>query len=226
MRLRLAFALQDNHEAGGALAELMRLLPKHESTAAPPAKSADDAENAEEESRTESPIERIPYTAGHVYPPGAADWTLQESAVYPNITGANLQQIQETIDTLLNFAPLVELATALESADLGDAGKRDLRAVIAERYLAQENFAEAKKFMPAEQFKVEAEKLESLTAATTGSASEKAVEMRLGDAWSEARGKLLRAPLETKIGLIPNSSLARRPVSPRQWPVAPDPRGG
>ncbi len=116
--------------------------------------------------------------------------------------------MQEAIDTLLNFAPLTELATALGAADFSDANKKDLRAVLAERYLAQENFAEAKKIMPAEQFKLEAEKLERLTAATTGAAPEKASEMaQLGDAWAEARGKLLRAPLGTRVGLIPHSSL-------------------
>ena len=209
VRLRLAFALQDNHEAGGALVELARLLPNRangETTTQ--VKSEDESESAGADASEEWDVAYVfaysPYTGAHEFPASTTDWNLKESAVYPNITGANLSQVQEAIDTLLNFAPLTELATALESADFNDAGKKDLRAVIAERYLVQENFADAKKFLAAEHMKLEAEKLEALTVAvTTGSPSDKSGEMaRLGDAWSEARGKLLRVPLDTHLGLI------------------------
>ncbi len=195
VRLRLAFALQDNHDAGGALVELAHLLPNRD-------------ESAGEETSAEAAFENSPYTGAHEFPASEADWSVKESAVYPNITGANLNQVQEAIDTLLNFAPLTELATALGSADFDAAGKTELRAAIAERYLAQENFAEAKKFMPPEQFKLVAENLERLTAAANGSAPDKAAALaRLGDAWSDARGKLLQAPLDALLGLLQGSVL-------------------
>ncbi len=191
VRLRLAFALQDDHDAGGALIEFLGLL-----------QNGRDRNHA---------ITQFPYTSGLGYPSGTANWSLPESAVYPNITGANIDQIQDAIDTLLNFAPLSQLAAASERDGFGEAEKRELRAIIAERYLAQENFEEAKKFMPPERFALVAAELEKLTALATGSAAEM---MRLGDAWAAARGRVLRVPLETKIALIPYfrplSGLVRR----------------
>ncbi|MEO7951952.1 MAG: tetratricopeptide repeat protein [Chthoniobacterales bacterium] len=199
VRLHLAFALQDNHEAGGALVELMHLMPnrgdKESSTGVESNENSDGAAEGT-------------YTGALEFPASTADWSLRESAVYPNITGANLEQVQEAIDTLLNFAPLTELATALDNAEFDAAGKKELRAIIAERYLAQENFTGAKKFMSPEQFKLGADKLERLTAAVTGSGPEKAAGMaQLGDAWAEARGKLLRAPLDARVRMIEQSSL-------------------
>ena len=190
-RLRLAFALQDNNEAGGALVELARLLPRQ----------ANGESTAQEDANFG--FANSPYTGALEFPESEADWSLRESAVYPNITGANLEQVQQAIDTLLNFAPLTELATALDNADFDAEAKKEVRATIAERYLAQENFSEAKKFMSPEQFKPVADKLEKLTLAAVGAGPEKAPAMvQLGDAWSEARGKLLRAPLDAHLSLI------------------------
>ncbi|MGI8820347.1 MAG: tetratricopeptide repeat protein [Chthoniobacterales bacterium] len=201
VRLRLALALQDNHEAGAALVELTHLLPK--SDAASPAlaeaqeeESGDDGESAGTGGAPEA-TSVSPYTAGSLFPLDLSYWSLKESAVYPNITGADLEQVQVVIDTLLNFAPLTELATGLSSAEFNEASRKKLRATLAERYLARESFAEAKPFMPPGQIKLAAEKLETLTKAATGSGPEKAEAMsQLGDAWAEARGKLLRVPLD------------------------------
>ncbi len=103
----------------------------------------------------------------------------------------------------MNFAPLTELATAVEDASFDDESKKELRSIIAQRYLAQENFAEAKKFLSPDEFKLIAANLETLTKAAAGPPQEKAENMlQLGNAWAEARGKLLRAPLDTKVHLI------------------------
>jgi hypothetical protein len=97
---------------------------------------------------------------------------MDKSAVYPNITGAEFEEIQEAIDTLLNFAPLTELATAVNSDRLAQTARDEVRQVIAERYLAQENFAEAQKFLTAADAKAIAAKLEKLTAAATSASGD------------------------------------------------------
>ena len=110
------------------------------------------------------------YTASETYPADEEGWNLKESAVYPNITGADLDQIEQTIDTLLNFAPLTELAAAVDDAAFDEKEKKEFRSIIAQRYLAQENFAEAKKFMAPDEFKLVAANLEKLTLAAAGPA--------------------------------------------------------
>jgi outer membrane protein assembly factor BamD (BamD/ComL family) len=218
IRLRLAFALQDNHQAGAAVIELKRLLVPPVRNDEKPEVSSEDADDAktEEEPETEAEPEEADnsvmefesgrYTSGEGYPDSEKDWDPTKSSVYPNITGADLDQIQQAIDTLLNFAPLTELAPAVNDASFDEANRKELRAVIAQRYLAQENFAEARKFMGPDEFKLIAANLESLTKAATGNPQEKAEDMlKLGNAWAEARGKLLRAPLDTKVHFLKRS---------------------
>jgi TolA-binding protein len=215
VRLRLAFALQDNHQAGAAVVALKQLLgPPGSNDAKPEAKSEDeDDSKTEEDTETEAEPKTADdsgtlesaarYTASETYPGSEEDWDERTSSVYPNITGADLDQIQQAIDTLLNFAPLTELATAVDDASFDDKSKKEFRSVIAQRYLAQENFAEAKKFMSPDEFKLIAANLETLTTAAAGNPQEKAEDMlKLGNAWAEARGKLLRAPLDTRVHFL------------------------
>jgi TolA-binding protein len=216
VRLRLAFALQDNHQAGAAVVELKRLLVAPVQSDVKPEAASEDADDSktEEKNETEAEPEAVDnsntldfqdsrYTSGESYPDSEKDWDPTKSSVYPNITGADLDQIQQAIDTLLNFAPLTELATAVDDATFDDKSKKELRSVIAQRYLAQENFAEAKKFMAPDEFKRIAANLETLTKAAAGPPQEKAENMvALGNAWAEARGKLLRAPLDTKVHFL------------------------
>ena len=216
VRLRLAFALQDNHQAGPAVVELKHLLdPKTKSDAQPEAKTEKgDGSKKDEEAETEpaavdtaqdSEFGNSRYTTAETYPRDEEGWELKESAVYPNITGADLDQVQQAIDTLLNFAPLIELAPAVDDAAFDGGEKKEFRSVIAQRYLAQENFAEAKKFMTPDEFNGVAANLEKLTLAAAGPPREKGEEMvRLGNAWAEARGKLLRVPLDTTVHFIGN----------------------
>lgn len=213
VRLRLAFALQDNHQAGAAIVELKRLLAqksKQETKPEAETKKADDSKEEETEPEPDA-VESASnyefgssrYTTAETYPHDEEGWELKESAVYPNITGADLDQIEQAIDTLLNFAPLTELATVVDDAGFNANQKKEFRSIIAQRYLAQENFAEAKKFMAPDEFKLVAANLEKLTLAAAGPPQEKAEDMvRLGDAWAEARGKLLRAPLDTTVHFL------------------------
>jgi TolA-binding protein len=214
VRLRLAFALQDNHQAGAAVVELKRLLAQQSAGDTKPEAETKRADDSKAEEETETEPETVDnsstfefgnsrYTTAETYPAGEEEWEMKESAVYPNITGADLDQIQQAIDTLLNFAPLTELATAVDDANFDDKSRKEFRSVIAQRYLAQESFAEAKKFMAPEEFKRVAESLEKLTLAAAGPPQEKAEDMlRLGNAWADARGKLLRAPLDTIVHFL------------------------
>lgn len=195
-RLRLALALQDNHQAGAAVAELRQMLEPR----------------TDQESQA-AVVEIFRYAEEETYPNGEDDWELDQSAVYPNITGADREEIQQAIDTLLNFAPLTELAAALSGTNLNDEEKGELRAVIAERYLAAENFAEARKFMPPAQFDRAAANLEKLTVAAGAASNDKAETMlRLGDAWAAERRKLLATPLDRGLSVLsgPSDGILRR----------------
>jgi len=134
------------------------------------------------------------------YPDGELHWNVADSAVYDNISGADQEQIYQFIDTLLNFAPLPELLAAPDDRNLDEAGKRKVRAILAERYLAAENFAEAKKYIVDPHKQEIVSRLERLTSDQSGTPQQKAERMlQLGDTWAEARGLLLRAPLNTEL---------------------------
>lgn len=237
-RLRLGLALQDNHQAGEAFVELVQLLAINDKSKAAPSPSPsvtpsekkdedEDEEKEEKEEETPAPtdersqLETGRFVDGTNYPFSANDWVMSDSAIYPNITGAEFEQVQEAIDTLLNFAPVAELATAATSDRLAESARKELRQVIAERYLAQENFAEAKKFLDDGEAKTIAVQLEKLTAAVTGGTGDKAEPMlQLANAWADARGKLLRVPLDANAGADNVTYNRERPEHVAERPVA------
>jgi TolA-binding protein len=164
------------------------------------------------------PVDQYPLTSrlymsdSNGYPTGELQWNVVDSAVYDNISGADEEEIYQFIDTLLNFAPLPELLATPEDKHLDEAGKRKIRAVLAERYLTAENFAEAKKYIVDPHQLEVVNRLEQLTNDKSGTPQEKAERMlKLGDTWAEARGLLLRAPLDTELHeSVPISGLLRR----------------
>jgi outer membrane protein assembly factor BamD (BamD/ComL family) len=146
------------------------------------------------------------------YPAGELRWNAVESAVYGNMSGADGEEIYQFIDTLLNFAPLPELLAAPDDKHLDKAGKRKVRAILAQRYLAAENFAEAKKYITDPRQLELVNRLEQLTNDKSGTPQQQAERMlRIGDTWAEARSLLLRAPLDTELHEgSPVSGLLRR----------------
>jgi outer membrane protein assembly factor BamD (BamD/ComL family) len=223
VKIRLALALQDNHQAGAAIATLRDLLatasPQEPAATNAEKKSSaeDDAEaNDEKESSDKNNSEPAGGATGwgrrdnglffarympdsNGYPAGEREWNALDSAVYENISGADQGQIYQFIDTLLNFAPLPELVATPDDKNLDDAGKRKARAILAERYLAAENFAEAKKYIVDPHELERVSRLEQLTNDNSGTPQQKAERMlKLGDAWAEARDLLLRVPLDTE----------------------------
>jgi TolA-binding protein len=226
-KVRLALALQDNHQAGDAVATLCELLPKPTTGEAPVAGTKSKITKDDREEDTDSEARKVAadesqnhnlgmrFTHEGVYPTGEAEWKISDSAVYPNLSGADEEQLYQLIDTLLNFAPLPELAAALNNNSFDKNATSELRAILAERYLVTENFAEAKKFIVDPNRLQIVNRLEQLTNNDRGSAQEKAERMmQLGNAWAEARGQLLRAPLDTKLHLyeraFPMPGLTRR----------------
>lgn len=164
------------------------------------------------------PVDRYPVVSrlymsdSNGYPAGQLQWNATDSAVYGNISGADEEEIYQFIDTLLNFAPLPELLATPDDKNLDKAGKRNVRAILAQRYLAAENFAEAKKYLTDPHELELVNRLEQLTNDKSGTAQEQAQRMlKIGDTWAEARGLLLRAPLDTELHEgEPVSGLLRR----------------
>lgn len=118
-----------------------------------------------------------------------------------DVTDAEPAQIAQLVDTLLNFAPLPELAQPLGQADLAPNIRINLSRSVAQRHLAQEDFENARKFMTPAEWGIHAEGIEKLTreAAGTKQGSGRASKLlALGDAWAAARKKLLVVPLDTE----------------------------
>ncbi|HEY6070254.1 MAG TPA: outer membrane protein assembly factor BamD, partial [Chthoniobacterales bacterium] len=242
VQVRLALALQDNHQAGDAIATLRGLLAANSKNAStkPNAEESGDADeesNSDEEKseaqsddenksddkssdaesgdenesdeesgatgwgpRSDFGLSETRYMSdSNGYPVGEKEWNARDSAAYDDMSGADKEQINQFIDALLNFAPLSELLNAPDDKNLDDTGKRKVRAILGERYLVAENFAEAKKYIADPQAQDLIKRLEQLTADNDGTPQEKAERMsKIGDLWAESRALLLRAPLNTE----------------------------
>jgi hypothetical protein len=219
VKLKLALALVDNHQAGLAVLKLKQLSGM-------PGGYEDLIRDDE------------------VYPPGYAAMQITDSPVSPEISAAEGDQVNQLIDALYNFAPIDELAAALNNPDALqevataskfprelDLLKQELNAVLAQRCLADENFAAARTYMSAPQpFTLDdlnkalqqarisiydittyvndrpvaalSGSMETLTAqvkSSVGSLQKAKAMMKLGNAWADARGKLLVRPMDGSV---------------------------
>ena len=100
----------------------------------------------------------------------------------------------QIIDTLFNFAPLNELADVLNDSALDSTWQLEIRQVLAERYLAREDFARARNYMTPGDWALRVGNLESLTAEASKDANRA---LDLGRAWVHARRKILGFPLDS-----------------------------
>jgi outer membrane protein assembly factor BamD (BamD/ComL family) len=188
-RLRLALALTDNHQAGEAVLALRPLVVKPKAAAAIPAAPAADQQPTD--SKTEPP-KTEQEDEEPMYP--------ENDGVYAILSPIDLHQVRALIDTLLNFAPIEELATAARTTGLDPVARLQLTEPIAQRLLAKEQFEEAKKFVTPAQWSLVAGPIEALTQAAKAAkdpAAHAVACLKLGDAWATARGKLLTFPLDT-----------------------------
>ena len=169
-RIRLAIALRDNHQAGLAFIELKKL------------ENVGDG-HAEQGSG-----------AFMSFP---ADYKLDfsDTGIYDDFSNAEPEMNRQLADTLLHFAPLSELLAALDVPNVEPCLASEIRAVIAKRALAREDFKTARQMMTAAQYGLGAAELERLTAEAqqpklkTQEKAEK--EMKVGDAWAARRRRLL-----------------------------------
>jgi TolA-binding protein len=124
---------------------------------------------------------------------------LPEGAPPVERSDAEPAQVQQLIDTLLNFAPLQELAAAVDGQQLNDEQRLTLTEPLAQRYLAREDFAQARKYVTPAQWSLLAEPVEKLTGAIANTSGERkaTLAIQIGDAWEKARGKLLKLPLDS-----------------------------
>ncbi len=192
--LRLALALQDDHQAGAALVELTRLV------AAPAAKTPAADEDPERDEVGPTDHSRPSADDPGVYPQADENLDATRSVLRHDATGAEYDQINQLIDTLLCFAPLPELAPALDAANHFEDGSAAMRwrAVLAQRWLGEEeNFSEARKYVTPAQWSVAAAGVEKLAGEVAAHPADAEALLRLADGWAAARGKLVFAPLET-----------------------------
>ncbi len=114
---------------------------------------------------------------------------------------ADKTQVKQLLDTIFNFAPVAELASAASNEKAPEEFRVRLKEIVAIRHLTRERFAEAQPFMPPAQWEQVAGPLAKLTTAAAAAktpAEKAAAAMKVGDAWAAARGKLLTVPLDTE----------------------------
>ncbi len=175
-RLRLGLALTDDHRAGEAVLALDKLLPQPRAEKRPGAPDEPPAEEAEEDrfaNEGESPI----------------------------LYGIDTDQVRALIDTLLNFAPIEELAATALAPGLDPVVRLSFTEPIAQRLLAKEQFDATKKYLTPAQWELSVGPFARLTKAVQEAkdpAARATACRQLGDAWAAARGKLLTAPLDTE----------------------------
>ena len=190
--LRVALALRDDHQAGAAVVELLKLQRAaggKRSTDTNPAQASNDDTDIEKFGPSDNDPTQYPETEVGLE---AADSVLTHDP-----SGAEYNQTEQIIDALLNFAPLPELAAVLPVGNLDGAFAAKLRAVLAQRFLAEEeNFARAREFVTPAQWSVAAAAVEKADADARAHPTDPEAAQKLGDAWAAARGKLVFAPLE------------------------------
>ena len=175
-RLRLGLALTDDHRGGEAVLALRKLLPKPAAEKKPDANAT--AQPADEAKETNYP----------------------ENGEYPILYSIDANQVRALLDTLLNFAPIAELAVPAQNPKLDPVERLSFTEAIAQRLLAKEQFDEAKKYLTPAQWEFAAGPLARLTKAAQDAkepAARAAACRKLGDAWAAARGMLLTYPLDT-----------------------------
>jgi len=187
-RLRLGLALSDNRQAGEAVLALRPLVVKPKGETPKPAAdpAAQPTDSKAEPEKTEEDIE--------------SDFYPEMDGGYAILYPIDLHQVRALIDTLLNFAPIDELAATSKKDGLDPVVRLQFTEAIAQRLLAKEQFDEAKKYLTPAQWSLVAEPIEKLTQAAKAEkdpAARATACLKLGDAWAAARGKLLTFPLDT-----------------------------
>lgn len=189
-QFRIATVLRDNHEAGLAAVELVKMKKTDEERR--------NANAPEEDENGTAPPDPVP----NLHLPSELD---------------------QWIDTLLQFAPLAELQRGLSVPELDEDFAERLRTMIRRRYVAREEFTAAKKFAEAkkdepppedrskggpfeavpEKWAELTDKLARLTAESSAATTpaQKAEKLfQLAELWAENRGELALISAGATIG--------------------------
>ena len=192
--LRVALALRDDHQAGAAVVALRQLQRAPSAERLPVGTPISPNNGGDPDIEKFGPTDDDPIQ----YPATEVGLVASDSVLTNDTSGAEYNQTEQIIDALLNFAPLPELAAVLPAGSLNRAFAAELRAILAQRFLAEEeNFARAKEFVTPAQWSVAAAAVEQAADNAQARPADPEALQKLGDAWAAARGKLVFAPLET-----------------------------
>ena len=179
---RLGLTLHDQKKDGDALLELAALRGNH------------------------LPLRNLPLpvsdTPQAMPSPAAYDLesTTPGSAIQIDYSGAPAEEVDQTLDTLLNFAPIQSLAEALEDTDPNRAELRnDLRSVLRERCLAKEDYDGAARYADSPELKAKFEQLATQahkSAKEKGEAAAKTA-AELADYWANQAKLFVATPLDS-----------------------------
>ena len=138
--------------------------------------------------------EKMPKTdrSGMIYPATDAGLAITDSALDDTLSMSNPDNRNQTLEALFYGAPVEQLAKLTAGEDLSLAEHEALKKHLARRLIAQHRYGEAATMLPLEQ--AEAMGLKELSGQPDTDTL-----LRLGKAWSAARGQWLGSlPKETK----------------------------
>jgi hypothetical protein len=179
---RLALTLHDQKRDGDALLELAALADNHL-----PLRSVPIVQPLPSDQPTPATSDTEPSDHSVTY----LDF---------DYSGATDHAIDQTMDALLNFAPVKSLATALAGTDPARASLRnDLRQVLQERCLAQEDYAGAALYADSDVLKKQFKELAAATGRLRVASGPQAAkdDWKVADYWATQAKLLVTSPLDS-----------------------------
>jgi TolA-binding protein len=122
------------------------------------------------------------------------------SAIQIDYSGAPAEEVDQTLDTILNFAPIESLAEALKDTDPNRAELRnDLRSVLRERCLAKEDYDGAARYADPPELKAKFEQLGARVRNTGSATGEPAAKSaaEFADYWANQAKLFVATPLDS-----------------------------
>jgi TolA-binding protein len=179
---RLGLTLHDQRKDGAALLELAALRGNHLPLRSLPLPVSDTPQ-------------AMPSLAAY-----DLDSATPGSAIQIDYSGAPAEEVDQTLDTILNFAPIESLAEALKDTDPNRAELRnDLLSVLRERCLAKEDYDGAAHYAATPELKAKFEQLAAQVRNTGNSKGEPAAKTaaELADYWTNQAKLFVATPLDS-----------------------------
>jgi TolA-binding protein len=179
---RLGLTLHDQKKDGDALLELAALRGNHLPLRSQPLPAPDT-------------LQAMPSPAMY-----DLESATPGSAIQVDYSGAPSEEVDQTLDTLLNFAPIESLAEALKDTDPNRAELRnDLRSVLRERCLAKEDYDGAAGYADSPELQAKFEQLAAQVRHTGSAKGEPAAKTaaELADYWANQAKLFVALPLDS-----------------------------